>query len=89
MTVVIEDEEVVRKVEALAALRGTTVNALVTDVVREKIKLEPPVEQLKLSREEFHAVVREAKGWFAANRDPNDHRTPEEIIGYNEHGLFD
>jgi hypothetical protein len=43
----------------------------------------------QLTADEKRASIREYQAWYASYRDPNDNRTADEIIGYNESGAFD
>ncbi|HEY1742433.1 MAG TPA: type II toxin-antitoxin system VapB family antitoxin [Granulicella sp.] len=87
MTVLIEDEQTIAEIERIAAATGKSVPEIVADAVSARAR-QFPKSGKSHSYEEYHAAIREAQDWFATHRDPSDHRTPDEIIGYNEHGHF-
>jgi len=90
MTLVIEDDRTVAELERLAAGLAISAEEVVRRAVMEKAEREPlHARRTKKSPEEMMQAIREMQEWFAAHRDPNDHRTADEIIGYNEQGLFD
>jgi hypothetical protein len=89
MTLVIEDEKALAELERLSTGLSIPPEEVVRRAVLEKAEREPePVRPWK-SRAEFEQAVRDLQDWGAAHRDPSDTRTPDEIIGYNEQGLFD
>ena len=89
MTVVIEDEKTLAELERLATGLAIPAEEVVRRAVLEKAEREPEVVRPKASHEQIMSAIRDLQDWYAAHRDPNDHRTPDEIIGYNEQGLFD
>ncbi len=66
----------------LAALTGEPITDAVKVAVRERLERERRVRPRKASIEEIMELVEE----FAA-KPVIDPRTPDEIIGYDEHGL--
>lgn len=87
MALNIKNAETEKLVRELARRRGQGITEALTDVVRREIERErrKPKRQ---SYEEFSRrideIVQEVKKLPVL-----DDRTPDEIIGYNEHGLFD
>jgi hypothetical protein len=88
MTVVIEDEKAVAEIERLAAGLALPPNEVVRLAIIEKAEREPEVKQ-QLTADEKRAAIRDFQAWYSGYRDPNDNRTADEIIGYNESGAFD
>jgi hypothetical protein len=88
MTVVIEDEKAVAEIERLAAGLALPPDEVVRIAIIEKAEREPQVKR-QLTADEKRASIREFQAWYASYRDPNDKRTADEIIGYNESGSFD
>ena len=91
MAIVIEDAETVRRIEQLAlGLNVTPVEAVRTAVTEQVASLieRQKVHRRKATPEEFRGAVRRAQ---EAVRDHGnlDRRSPDEILGYNEHGCFD
>lgn len=89
MTVVIEDEKTLAELERLAVGLAIPAEEVVRRAVLEKAEREPHEGRPWKTRAEFEAAVRALQDWGAAHREPGDNRTPDEIIGYNEQGLFD
>jgi hypothetical protein len=88
MTVVIKDEKAVAEVERLAAGLALPPDEVVRIAILEKAEREPETKR-QLTPDEKRASIRKFQAWYAAYRDPNDKRTADEIIGYNESGSFD
>ncbi|HMR32276.1 MAG TPA: type II toxin-antitoxin system VapB family antitoxin [Geminicoccaceae bacterium] len=77
-----KDRETDSLVRELAALTGEPITDAVKVAVRERLERERRVRPRKASIEEIMELVEE----FAA-KPVIDPRTPDEIIGYDEHGL--
>jgi hypothetical protein len=88
MTVEIEDEKAVAEIERLAAGLALPPAEVVRLAIIEKAEREPEAKR-KLTPDEKRTAIREFQAWYAGYRDPNDNRTADEIIGYNESGTFD
>lgn len=86
MIVEITDREAVAEIERRAAQTGRSVAEVVVEAVRPPLK---PVRKRRHSIEEMLAAAEDLQQWYAAHHDPKDLRTPDEIVGYNEHGHFD
>lgn len=82
MALNIKDRETDSLVRELAALTGEPITDAVKVAVRERLERERRVRPRKASVEEIMKLVEE----FAA-KPVVDPRTPDEIIGYDEHGL--
>ncbi|MDQ2084235.1 type II toxin-antitoxin system VapB family antitoxin [Xanthobacteraceae bacterium Astr-EGSB] len=85
MAVLIKDEEADRLIRELAERTGETITDAVKIAVRERLSHMP------LHRDEISARKRMLTEIVAAfDAMPTvDARTPDEILGYNEHGVFD
>ena len=85
MTVLIKDKEADKLIRQLARRTGESITDAVKEAVRERLKRMP------LSETEIAARKRRLASLLAkADAMPTvDHRSADEIIGYNEHGLFD
>jgi antitoxin VapB len=87
MALNIKNPETEKLVRELARRRGQGITEALTDVVRREVERERRKPQ-RQSYEEFSRGIDEIVE--RVKRLPVlDHRTPDEIIGYNEHGLFD
>lgn len=88
MAIVIEDPEVVRSIEQLAAhLRLSPVQAIEA-AVREKAIRQNPIQVVdETTRERRLRAMTDAQEWFRLHGE-KDPRTPDEIVGYDENGLF-
>jgi antitoxin VapB len=87
MAIHIQDPETDRLARELSAATGETITQAVNTSLRERLR-SVSSGQPSRSEEEYieaiEAIVEEL------NRLPVlDSRTPDEIIGYNEHGFFD
>ena len=85
MTILIKDSETDKLVRELADRTGQSLTNAVKIAVVEQLK------RLPLSKEEI-ASRKEKVARILAKLDAMptvDHRTADEIIGYNEQGLFD
>lgn len=79
-----ETEELARK---LARRRKQGITAVVTDALRQALARDERRPR-RQSSEEFHRAIQEIVDHF--NSLPVlDDRSPDEIIGYNENGVFD
>jgi hypothetical protein len=88
MTVEIADEKVVAEINRLAAGLALTPEEIVRRAVLEKGERERQTAT-RSTPDEMRTAFRELQSLYAAHHDPGDRRTADEIIGYNEHGLFD
>ena len=88
MAIVIEDPTVVQKIEWLAAhLQVSPLQAIET-AVWEKAARQSSMDTVdQATRERRLRAMAEAQEWFRLHGD-KDPRTPDEIIGYDENGLF-
>jgi antitoxin VapB len=85
MTVLIKDEEADRLIRQLAERTGETITDAVKEAVAEKLARTP------LSEAEIGERMRQIEDILArADAMPTiDHRSADEIIGYNDKGHFD
>ena len=88
MTLVIEDEKALAELERLAAGLSVAPAEVVRRALLEKAEREPAPRRTLSVNEKLSAIY-EFQEWYAATRDPDDTRAADEIIGYNENGLFD
>ncbi|HEX5275523.1 MAG TPA: type II toxin-antitoxin system VapB family antitoxin [Candidatus Rubrimentiphilum sp.] len=79
MAINLKDPETEALARELARQTGESLTAAVSQAVRERL------ERLRVSRSRRAAVERVLKSAWELPR--IDSRTPEEIIGYDEHGL--
>ena len=82
MALNIKDRETDSLVRELAALTGEPITDAVKVAVRERLERERRVRPHKASVEEILAIAAKI-----ASRPVVDPRTPDEIMGYDEHGL--
>jgi len=86
MALHIQDPETDRLARELSALTGLSITEAVNAALQDK--LQSVVRVSRKSKEEYiagiEAIVRELN-----QRPVLDTRSPDEIIGYNEQGLFD
>ena len=82
MALNIKDRETDSLVRELAALTGEPITDAVKVAVRERLERERRVRPRKASVEEILAIAAQIAG-----KPVVDPRTPDEIIGYDEHGL--
>jgi antitoxin VapB len=93
MSIVIDDPDLERHLRALAAERGESVEDVVRDFVGGTTGGEVGSESVIASRGESERARRER--WAEVQRiidrfaalEAEDSRTPDEILGYDEHGL--
>jgi antitoxin VapB len=85
MAILIKDREADHLIRALAERTGESITDAVKQAVRERLKNLPPSEaEIAERKRKIAALVARADAM------PNvDDRTADEIIGYNERGLFD
>lgn len=88
MTVEIADENVVAEINRLAAGLALTPEEIVRRAVLEKAERERQTGA-RSTADEMRIAFRELQSLYAAHHDASDLRTADEILGYNEHGLFD
>jgi antitoxin VapB len=86
MALHIQDPETDRLARELSAATGETITQAVNTALRERMRVVVPVR--KQSKEEYIARI-EAIVADLATLPVLDNRTPDELIGYNEYGLFD
>lgn len=83
----IKNPETEKLIRELAQLRGQGITEVLTDVIGREVERErrkPAPNDLEARRRRIDKIVEEY------NRLPlRDDRTADEIIGYNENGLFD
>jgi antitoxin VapB len=87
MALNIKNAETEKLVRELARRRGQGITEALTDVVRREVERErrkPKRESYEEFSRRIDAIVERVKRLPVV-----DDRTPDEIIGYNEHGLFD
>jgi antitoxin VapB len=84
MALHIQDPETDRLARQLSAATGETITQAVNAALRERLRIVSPSR----SSEEKIARIKEITARLA-KLPVLDNRTPDEIIGYNEHGLFD
>ncbi len=89
MALVIDNERLVREIERRAADMKVSPMEIVALALHEQGS---PNETSKPLPEEVIErrlrAIRDVQAWFAAHRDPNDHRNADEITGYNDDGMF-
>jgi antitoxin VapB len=85
MTVLIKDEEADRMIRQLAERTGETITDAVKNAVSERLAKTPLSEQeIAARRAKLQAILAKLDAMPTV-----DHRTPDEIIGYNDKGHFD
>lgn len=87
MSLVINDPELDRMAQELADATGVSVEEAVRDAVEAKLKAcgnaaAPRAAKKEINREEIDRILGRV-----AKLPVLDDRTPDEIIGYDEHGL--
>ncbi len=87
MALNIKNTETEKLVRELARRRGQGITEAVTDVVRREVER----ERRKPSRKSYAEFSHEIEAIVERVRQLPvlDDRSPDEIIGYNEHGHFD
>ena len=87
MTLIINDPELDRMAQQLADATGVSVEEAVREAVKAKLQTcGVPPEQKKAKRDIDWEAIREIQRAFR-EAPVLDDRTPDEIIGYDEHGL--
>ena len=85
MSVLIKDEEADRMIRELAARTGETITDAVKGAVSEKLVRTPLTEaEIVERRAKLEAVLAKFDAMPTV-----DHRSADEIIGYNDQGHFD
>lgn len=85
MTVLIKDDEADRMIRQLAERTGETITDAVKGAVSEKLARTPlSEEEIAVRRAKLDAILAKLDAMPTV-----DHRSADEIIGYNEHGHFD
>lgn len=82
MALSIKDAEADRLAREIAARTGESLTNAVTEALRERLRQLQGRQDRKLLAEELQEIADRY-----AQRTPRDHGTPEELIGYDEHGL--
>lgn len=82
MALSIKDAEADRLAREIAARTGESLTNAVTEALRERLRRLQGRQDRELLAEE----LREIAGRYA-RRAPRERGTPEELIGYDEHGL--
>ncbi len=87
MALNIKNPETEKLVRELARRRGQGITEALTDVVRREVER----ERMKPRRESYEEFSRRIEEIVERVRQLPvlDDRSPDEIIGYNEHGHFD
>ena len=85
MSILIRDKEADRLIRDLAERTGETITEAVKKAVAERLD-RTPISEREIADRKLRLKAILAK--FDAMPTVDD-RTPDEIIGYNEHGLFD
>ena len=86
MAIHIQDPETDRLARELSAATGESLTRAVNSALRERLRSVSAAP--KKSKEEIIAAIEEITSKLA-KLPVLDSRTPDEIIGYNDHGLFD
>ena len=85
MTVLIKDEEADRMIRQLAERTGETITNAVKGAVSEKLARTPlSEEEIAQRRAKIEAILARLDAMPTV-----DHRSADEIIGYNDKGHFD
>jgi antitoxin VapB len=88
MALNIKNAETEKLVRELARRRGQGITEVLTDVLRREVERErrkpKSADDIDEKMRRIDAIVQEFKKLPVL-----DDRSPDEIIGYNEHGLFD
>jgi len=85
MTVLIRDEEADRMIRQLAERTGDTITDAVKGAVSEKLARTPLSEaEIRERRAKLQAILAKFDAMPTV-----DHRSADEIIGYNDKGHFD
>jgi len=85
MAILIKDREADQLIRTLAQRTGESITDAVKVAVRERLKNLPPSEtEIAERKRKLAALIARAQAMPTL-----DDRTPDEIIGYNERGLFD
>jgi len=87
MSLNIKNAETEKLARELARRRGQGITEVITDVLRREVERERRKPQRK-DKEEFHRRIQEIVD-DVKKLPVLDDRSPDEIIGYNEHGHFD
>ncbi|MES1943261.1 Rv0623 family protein transcription factor [Salinisphaera sp. PC39] len=82
MALSIKDAEADRLARELAARTGQSLTNAVTAALREQLRTLRDREDCDLIADDLQEIARRC-----AQRPVRDRRTPEELVGYDEHGL--
>jgi antitoxin VapB len=88
MALNIKNAETEKLVRELARRRGQGITEALTDVVRREVERERRKPPRRQSSQEFHRKIQEIVD-EVKKLPVLDDRSPDEILGYNEHGHFD
>ncbi|HWK97693.1 MAG TPA: type II toxin-antitoxin system VapB family antitoxin [Pseudolabrys sp.] len=83
----IKNHETEKLIRELAQLRGQGITEVLTDVIGREVERErkkPKRETYEAFSRRIEAIVEQVKQLPVL-----DDRSPDEILGYNEHGHFD
>ena len=83
MSLLIENEEVAQMAAKLAAIRGTSVEAVVAETLRQALDAEQSQDAKKAKAEAIIAFVKK----FNEGRKPDDNLTSDHSWLYDENGL--
>lgn len=85
MAILIKDQEADQLIRALAERTGESITDAVKQAVRERLERVPLTEdEIAARKRKIDALIVRADAMPTV-----DHRTPDEIIGYNKFGHFD
>ena len=82
MPLSIKDPETDRLARSLAKITGETLTEAVNKALRARLEQETRRRSKSIDRAKVDEIVRRI-----ASRTILDHRSPDDIIGYDEHGL--
>jgi hypothetical protein len=86
MTIVIEDIELEQLIEKIASVDGVSVTKVLRDSLDALVKLRGVIDHKEALRERLAQLTREMDAISA--RTPPDPRSDNEILGYNEYGVW-
>jgi antitoxin VapB len=85
VAILIKDQEADQLIRALAERTGESITDAVKQAVRERLERVPLTEdEIAARKRKIDALIVRADAMPTV-----DHRTPDEIIGYNKSGHFD
>jgi antitoxin VapB len=86
MAITIRSSEADRLAQELAAVTGESITDAVTNALRERLERHRVVDSAARQR---RAAALQAIRTALAGKEVLDHRSDDEILGYNERGIFD